>query len=473
MIDGLKPYAKYKDSGVPWLGEVPEHWEVARNGRLFAERREVGFPELPVLEVSLRTGVRVRNGDSGARKQALGDLSAYKRARAGDIAYNMMRMWQGAVGVAPVDGLVSPAYVVARPFPEADSRYYESLFRTPAYMGEVNNYSRGIVPDRNRLYWDEFKDVRSPVPPHEEQLLIVRFLRALDQRIARYIRAKKKLIALMNEQKQAIIHRAVTRGLDPSVRFKASGMESLGDIPAHWRVRKLRHCGPIVGGMTPSMDIRQFWGDDIPWVTPKDMKRPLIDDTLMHVTATALQETSLRLVPAGAVLLVVRGMILARRVPVATTTRDVTINQDMKAIVPIADTDGVFLASVLASSQAALTPLIDEAGHGTRRFPVERWREVPIVMPPKSEQTKIGEYVRATAESMDNIVRAVQRQIESMSELRTCLTAKAVTGKLDIRAAAARLPVKEPTDEWAEIGDTEEETGDESEAEMEAAEIEE
>jgi len=138
MIDDLQPYAEYKDSGLPWLGDVPSHWEVRRNGRLFRQRNETGFPELPILEVSLRTGVRVRDFDNATRKQVMSDREKYKRARRGDIAYNMMRMWQGAVGVAPADGLISPAYIVAAPLANTDSRYYEYLFRIDQYKNEVN-----------------------------------------------------------------------------------------------------------------------------------------------------------------------------------------------------------------------------------------------------------------------------------------------------------------------------------------------
>jgi type I restriction enzyme, S subunit len=103
----------------------------------------------------------------------MSDREKYKRANAGDIAYNMMRMWQGAVGVAPVDGLISPAYIVAKPLPETDSGYYGYLFRIGAYMDEVNKFSRGIVSDRNRLYWEDFKQMPSPFPPPAEQAVIV------------------------------------------------------------------------------------------------------------------------------------------------------------------------------------------------------------------------------------------------------------------------------------------------------------
>src|SRR5271156_1809769 len=118
MIDGLRPYPETKPSGLLWLDAVPKHWDVRRNGRMFGVRRETGFPDLPILEVSIRSGVRIRDLDNGGRKQEMTDRSKYQRARRGDIAYNMMRMWKGAVGIAPTDGLVSPAYVVARPFPE-------------------------------------------------------------------------------------------------------------------------------------------------------------------------------------------------------------------------------------------------------------------------------------------------------------------------------------------------------------------
>ena len=112
MIDGLNHYPDYKESDLPWLGEIPSRWRIVRNGSLFAQRNQTGFAHLPIMEVSLNTGVRLRDFEDSKRKQVMSDFNKYKRAAKGDLAYNMMRMWQGAVGVVPVDGLVSPAYVV-------------------------------------------------------------------------------------------------------------------------------------------------------------------------------------------------------------------------------------------------------------------------------------------------------------------------------------------------------------------------
>jgi type I restriction enzyme S subunit len=211
---GLDPNIRLKPSGVGWLGDVPEHWEVVRNGRLFVQRNETGFGELPILEVSLRTGVRVRQFENGARKQVMIDREKYKRAANGDLAYNMMRMWQGAVGVAPVDGLISPAYVVASPLPGAEARYFASLFRMPAYMGEVNEHSRGIVKDRNRLYWEDFKQIFSPCPPQSEQKAIVDFVDSVSASTATVVDQVDREVGLLGEYRSRLIADVVTGKLD-------------------------------------------------------------------------------------------------------------------------------------------------------------------------------------------------------------------------------------------------------------------
>lgn len=211
---GLDPDVRLKPSGVDWLGDIPEHWEVRRNGRLFTQRNETGFADLPILEVSLRRGVRVRTFENSDRKQVVTDRSKYKRAVCGDIAYNMMRMWQGAVGVAPIDGLVSPAYVVARPTEGTATRYFESLFRTAEYMSEVDKCSRGIVKDRNRLYWEDFKGMGSCYPPPHEQEQIVWAIDNACCGIDNGIGRVERELSLVREYRARLIADVVTGKLD-------------------------------------------------------------------------------------------------------------------------------------------------------------------------------------------------------------------------------------------------------------------
>jgi len=226
---GLDPDVPVKNSGLKWLGDVPTHWDVRRNGRLFVQRNHTGFAELPILEVSLRTGVRVREFESSARKQVMSDRNKYKRAEKGDIAYNMMRMWQGAVGVAPVDGLISPAYVVASPLDGVDPRYFTSLFRTAAYLGEIDNHSHGIVKDRNRLYWEDFKQIFSPYPPPQEQVVIADFVQSYTTSIGNLIDQAKREIELLNEYRTRLIADVVTGKLD--VRAAAAALPDEGNEP--------------------------------------------------------------------------------------------------------------------------------------------------------------------------------------------------------------------------------------------------
>ncbi len=213
---GLDPNAPLKPSGIDWLGDIPVHWNIWRNKVLFRERIEAGEPDLPLLVVSLRTGVKIGEevDERGRPKRTIEDRTKYRKALVGDIAYNMMRLWQGAVGAVPVDGLVSPAYVVATPTRVGCPRFFEYLFRTPQYMGAVNRESRGIVSDRNRTYWDNFKQIPSPVPPLEEQQAIVVTIDAETRALQQAIRTSECEIDLICEYRTRLITDVVTGKVD-------------------------------------------------------------------------------------------------------------------------------------------------------------------------------------------------------------------------------------------------------------------
>jgi len=243
MIEGLKPYAKYKDAELTTLGAIPSHWVQRRAKYLFREideRSETGAEEM--LSVSHKTGVTPRSQKNVTMFMAESNVG-HKLCRPDDVVINTMWAWMAALGVSRHTGLVSPAYGVYRPKPGAPtllSKYADALLRTEAYRTEYVCRSTGINSSRLRLYPEMFLRIPILVPPADEQAAIVKFLDHADRQINRYIRAKRKLIALLNEQKQAIIHRAVTRGLDPNVKLKPSGVEWLGDVPEHWEVRRLK-----------------------------------------------------------------------------------------------------------------------------------------------------------------------------------------------------------------------------------------
>jgi type I restriction enzyme S subunit len=242
VIEGLKPYAEYKETGLPWLDNVPKHW-VTKRGKSYMTpldvRSKTGKEEL--LTVSSAYGVVLRRTAKVTMFKAESYVG-YKLCWPGDLVINSLWAWAGGLGVSPYHGIISTAYSVYRPRHSAriDPRFLHELVRSAAFNWELQVRSKGIWISRLQLTDTSFLDAPIPLPPPDEQAAIVRFLDHANRKVDGFIRAKRKLIALLGEQKQAIIHRAVTRGLDPDVPLKPSGIPWVGDIPAHWGALQVR-----------------------------------------------------------------------------------------------------------------------------------------------------------------------------------------------------------------------------------------
>jgi type I restriction enzyme S subunit len=446
MIAGLKPYAEYKDSGLPWLGAVPAHWRMVRNGSLFGQRSQTGFGELPILEVSLKTGVRVRAFGSTKRKQVMSDFAKYKRAAKGDLAYNTMRMWQGALGVCPVDGLVSPAYVVARPYSGIETRYFAALFRTGDYMAEIDAASRGIVKDRNRLYWDQFKQMQSPCPPPEEQAVIVQFLDWANGRLERAIRGKRKVIALLMEQKQVVIQRAVTNGINAGVMLKATGLPWLGDVPAHWEVRRLRTLvRSIDQGVSPLA--AGFLAEGNAWGVLKSgcVNRGVFRETEHKRLAQDFVVDTATVVRVGDVLIsracgspslvgsVGRVRALRYRLILSDKTFRATFNGDV-------DADFMVYAMNCRYYRHQVEQAISGAEGMANNLPLSSLKDFRFAVPPADEAAAIASRIEEETSTLDRRIQRLEGEVRLIQEYRTRLVADVVTGKLDVREAAASLP---------------------------------
>lgn len=446
-MSDLRPYPEYQDSGLPWLGRVPAHWDVRRNGRLFAQRNETGYGSLPILEVSLKTGVRVRDMDDLKRKQVMSDREKYKRAAKGDIAYNMMRMWQGAVGVAPEDGLVSPAYVVARPYPEAEPRYFSYLFRTDAYKNEVDGFSRGIVKDRNRLYWEDFKRMPSCFPPPDEQRAIADYLDANAVKVRRFIRNRRRLIEVLNEQKQAIINRAVTRGLDLDAPLKPSGIDWLGDIPIHWEVRRLRNIADL-----HVSNVDKHTKEDEPSVRLCNYtdvyKNAVITATMPFMTATATRDE------IAAFQLHIGDVIITKDsedwqdigVPslVVEAAEDLVCGYHLAILRPRQTiAAGRFLTYAMQCK--GVVAQLNVAANGVTRYGLSHGaiKAISLPVPPLDEQEPIAKHIDEATEALNLAIDRATREIDMIHEYRTRLIADVVTGKIDVRQATASGAVKQ------------------------------
>lgn len=213
VTKGLNPDVSMRDSGVEWIGEIPEHWTIKKNRELFTERKESGSESLPILTVSLHTGVSDNEQDETENirsKIRIEDKTCYRRVYPGDIAFNMMRAWQGAIGVVKTDGQVSPAYIIASSCSLIDGEYFEYQYRTSVFIGQMDRSSKGITDFRKRLYWAEFKQLSTIVPPLDEQKKIVETIRDISKATDQVVESVVREIEQLKELRSVLIAEAVT-----------------------------------------------------------------------------------------------------------------------------------------------------------------------------------------------------------------------------------------------------------------------
>lgn len=450
MFSDLKPYPGYVEDGGSWFPPVPHHWSVRPMRALFDEVRDADHADEPLLSVTIARGVVPQAEhlvDSSKKDSSNLDKSKYKLVLPGDIAYNKMRAWQGALGVSRHRGIVSPAYIVERPRSDLEADYAHHLLRTPGFVKEAQRWSYGITSDMWSLRPEHFRLISCPVPPREEQAAIVRYLAHANRRIDQAIAAKRKLIRLVEEQKQVIINQAITRGLDPQVKMRDSGISWLGDIPAHWEVAPLRRYWNVTDCKHLTVP---FVAEGFPLASVTQAQRfylNLVD--AKHTT----EENYQSLVEGG------RGprrgdLIYCRNVGVGSaavvaTDEPFAMGQDV-CLLRSRDQDPVFLNHYLRSRPMAIQLERLLVGSTFRRINVSQIRALQLLVPSLPEQRQIVAHLNVATEDVEAAITQSQAEIDLLREFRTRLTADVVTGQVDVREIAASLPEVSP----AELADS-------------------
>lgn len=371
-LAAMPRYEAYKDSGVEWLGCLPSHWRVVKMKYLYKDTSIKNKSSKTLLSVTQNKGVVPRSWVENRMVMPSGNLDSFKYIESGDFAISL-RSFEGGLEYCHHDGIISPAYTVLKSkTEELNKDYYKYLFKSQAFISELQTSVVGIREGKNISY-EELQYSLLPIPLHTEQDAIANFLNQKTAQIDEAITIKEKQIELLKERKQLIIQKAVTQGLDPNVPMKDSGVDWIGEIPEHWKVKKLKHMVEFLGGGTPNKERKDFWGGDILWVSPKDMKFDFIKTSIDKITPSAIKKTSVKVVPVNSILIVVRGMILAKKIPVAVATKELTINQDMKAlVVDSSQCEPLFLRLLLDGLHEELSVLLEESGHGTKTLPTDK-----------------------------------------------------------------------------------------------------
>lgn len=430
-------YPKYKDSGVEWLGEVPEHWEVRRNLGIFDERKEANLPNAELLSVTQDRGI-IRQSEITVKKDSSNDdKTKYKVVKVGDLAYNKMRAWQGALGISTFDGIVSPAYVVLTPRNPKLSKFFHYLFRTNEFITEANRLSYGLCGDMNSLRYEHFKTSYSVIPPDRDIDRIVAFLDEKTAEIDTLIAKKQRQIELLEEQKAILINRAVTRGLDQNPDLQDSGIPWIGPIPKHWKVIKFRRLlAAIEQGSSPNAVQDNFDPNQWKVITLSAVKKGVFyPEAFKPISPTTEGKFSntLRL-----------GDFLLTRANTRTLVGDVCIVESVLANTTFSDlvyrlrfnqpAKAQYLKCFLLSQAARSQIERDARGSNETMVKISHGHinDWDIVLPSEREMDDVVANMTALEKSTSVAIRALESQIQTLQTLRSTLIAHAVTGKIKV-----------------------------------------
>ncbi|MCT8177028.1 restriction endonuclease subunit S [Variovorax sp. CY25R-8] len=440
----LPRYGQYKNSGLPWVGSIPLHWDVypLKRELTFLTSGSRGWAEHYSDDGALF--IRIGNLTRDSIKLDLSDIQRVEipsgaegertKVQPGDVLFSITA-YLGSVAVVPdclERAFVSQHVALAR------LRAGKVLPSWVAYvaaseLGKTYLETRGYGGTKVQLSLDDVAGLLLPVPTTAEQSAIVAFLDGETSKIDALIAEQVKLIALLAEKRQATISRAVTKGLNPSAPMKDSGVAWMREVPAHWDVVPLKYLVELRSGGTPSKDRLDYWDGDIPWASAKDLKVEKLGGTIDRITQQAVEDGAASLVRAGAVLVVVRGMILARMFPVVETLVPMTINQDLKAVLPRNGLNASFLAWLLRGSADESLQRLDEAGHGTKALRMDAWTSMQLPIPPLEEQVQLIEFISRETAKLDALRTESEQAIGLLNERRRALIASAVTGQIDVR----------------------------------------
>jgi type I restriction enzyme, S subunit len=453
MIADLKPYPEYKESGIPWIGSVPSDWRVERTKCIFRSRKElnVGRQNTNVLSLTLR-GV-VNNDPESPEGMVPKDYATYQLFKKHDLVFKLIDLENirtSRVGLVHEDGIMSSAYVRLAPTKSVNIRFFYLQFFDLYTRAVFNALGAGV---RSTLGAADLGELRIVIPRPAEQAAIVRFLDRWNGRLEKAIRAKRRVIALLQEQKQAIIHRSVTKGLDPNVNLKDSAIPWLGEIPAHWGTPRLAQLSTRIGdglhGTPEYVDHSPYHfinGNNLVngCIRLKASTR-CVGLAAYNKHAVSLGESTLLMSINGTIgnvaLYQGESVILGKSAAYINCNRNLTRE---------------YLLCFLQSPTVVNFLRQEVTGTTIFNLSLASIRGLFIALPPIDEQHHIVESIEKNTAPLTSAITRYEREITLLQEYRTRLTADVVTGKLDVRAAAAQLP--DPEEEPTELEAPEEET---------------
>ena len=383
-------------------------WEQRKLGELFFESNERSS-SMEILSVSVAKGIYPAS-ESDRDTNPGASLVNYKVVHKGDVVYNSMRMWQGAVGSSDYDGIVSPAYVVARPTIELDSTCFGYLLKRPEMLYKYLCDSQGNSKDTQTLKYDRFADIEATMPANlEEQRAISACLESVDHLITLHQRKYDKLVIF----KKSMLEKMFPKDGEsvPEIRFAG--------FTDPWEQRKLSEVATFGGGHTPPMaDPDNYEDGYVLWVTSQDVKSNYLDRTTTQITEKGAKE--LTLYPAGSLVMVTRSGILRHTLPVAELRKPSTVNQDIRVILPQGECCGEWLLQFFISHNKELLLEFGKTGTTVESVDFGKIKDMLLYMPSTVEQQQIGDFFA----KLDSLITLHQRKLELLRNIKKSLLDK-------------------------------------------------
>ena len=368
-----------------------EPYKQCRIGDIYAERSQRGASDMELLSVTMNDGVMPRSEIEG-KDNSSEDKSNYKVVLTGDMVYNSMRMWQGANGISPCDGIVSPAYTVLMPKIPISNGYFAAFFKSPNLINEFRKNSQGMTSDTWNLKYPQIETIKVCIPALSEQNRVADMLRTLERRIAK----QAQLVDNLKKYKRGLLNQIF------SVISKGS------------QRRKLRELVHVSGGKTPSMSNSLYWNGDIVWISSKDMKSSRISGSELKITNLALNEMTLY--HPGTLLLVARSGILKHSLPLAILEVDATINQDIKAL-QVHGCNAFYLYYAILSQEDNIIRTLVKTGTTVQSLMMDSFLNIEIPTPNIDQQQSIIDKLA----KLEKYVDVQGKELSLLSQMRNGL----------------------------------------------------
>jgi len=429
----MRRYESYKDSGVEWMGEVPSHWEISSLGKIFLSVSEKNRPDLPLLSITRELGVIERDTEDQDSNHNFipDDLSNYKILKKGQFGMNKMKAWQGSYGVSNFTGIVSPAYYIFDFIKSINPQFFHWAIRSKIYVSFFGSASDGVRIGQWDLSKSRMKSIPFIIPSNNEQQKIAQFLDDKTAKIDQAVDLAEKQIALLKEHKQILIQNAVTRGLNPDVPLKDSGVEWIGQVPEHWEVKKLKYLAKL----SPSKsEITCNHEESCSFIPMEKLKlNTLVLDEIKQIKNVYSAYTYFR----------DEDLLIAKVTP-CFENKNFAIAKNLVNSIGFGSSEiyvlrtynnllNKFLFYRLQEQNFMEIAISKMSGTGgLKRVPSEFINNFQLALPPFCEQQKIADYLDTQTAKIDQAIALKTAHIEKLKEYKSVLINDVVTGKVRV-----------------------------------------